>query len=156
MDIQIDDLSKPDIVALIREHLRSAALHSPPESIHALDLDGLRDPAITFWSARQDGELLGCGALKELSRTHGEIKSMRTAAAHQRKGVASRLLEHILDEAMRRGYERVSLETGTMEAFAPARELYRRFGFEPCPPFAQYFDDPYSVCMTKVWVRSKV
>jgi len=156
MDIQIDDLSKPDIVKLIREHLRSAAEHSPPESIHALDLDGLRDPAITFWSARQDGELLGCCALKELSRTHGEIKSMRTAAAHQRKGVASRLLEYILDEAKRRGYERVSLETGTMEAFAPARELYRRFGFEPCPPFAQYFEDPYSVCMTKVWVRSNV
>jgi putative acetyltransferase len=150
MNIQIDDLSRPDIVKLIREHLRSAALHSPPESIHALDLDGLRDPAITFWSARDGGELMGCGALKELSKTHGEIKSMRTATAHQRKGVAAGLLQHILDEAMRRGYERVSLETGTMEAFAPARELYRRFGFEPCPPFAQYFDDPYSVCMTKV------
>jgi putative acetyltransferase len=149
MDIQIDDLSKADIVALIREHLRSAALHSPPESIHALDLDGLRDPTITFWSARQNDELMGCGALKELSKTHGEIKSMRTAAAHQRKGVASRLLQHILDEALRRGYEQVSLETGTMAAFAPARELYRRFGFEPCPPFAQYFEDPYSICMTK-------
>jgi putative acetyltransferase len=150
MHIEIDDLSKADIVALIREHLRSAALHSPPESIHALDLDGLRDPAITFWSARERGELMGCGALKELSKTHGEIKSMRTATAHQRKGVASKLLQHILDEAVRRGYERISLETGTMEAFAPARELYRRFGFEPCPPFAQYFEDPYSVCMTKV------
>jgi putative acetyltransferase len=150
MDIQIDDLSRADIVELIREHLRSAALHSPPESIHALDLDGLRDPAITFWSARENDELMGCCALKELSETHGEIKSMRTAAAHQRKGVAARLLQHMLDEAMRRGYERVSLETGTMAAFAPARELYRRFGFEPCPPFAQYFEDPYSVCMTKV------
>jgi putative acetyltransferase len=150
MDIEIDNLSKPDIVELIREHLRSAALHSPPQSIHALDVDGLRDPAITFWSARDGGELMGCGALKELSKAHGEIKSMRTATAHQRKGVAARLLQHILNEAMRRGYERVSLETGTMEVFAPARELYRRFGFEPCPPFAQYFEDPYSVCMTKV------
>jgi len=148
MEIEVDDLTSPDIIQLLGEHLASATLHSPPESIHALDLDGLRQPNITFWSARQGSELLGCCALKELDSRHGEIKSMRTASGHLRKGVAARLLEHLLGEAARRGYQQLSLETGSMEAFAPARRLYSRFGFRACGPFADYVEDPYSVFMT--------
>ncbi len=149
MDIRIDDLRGPAVIQLLGEHLHSMTLHSPPESIHALDLDGLRQPNITFWSAWQASELVGCGAIKELDRQHGEIKSMRTATPHLRKGVAARLLQHILDEARRRGYRRLSLETGSMDAFAPARQLYARFGFEYCGPFADYVEDPYSVFMTR-------
>lgn len=146
--IREDDLSGPEIAALLRAHLDHAARHSPPESIHALDLDRLRAPEITFWSVWSDGALVGCGALKELAPDHGEIKSMHTAAAHRGKGVGARILAHILDEARARSYRRVSLETGSMDGFAAARALYRRFGFEVCPPFAQYREDPNSVCMT--------
>jgi putative acetyltransferase len=149
MEIRVDDLRGPEIIQLLQEHLRSAALHSPPESIHALDLEGLRQPNITFWSAWQGAELMGCGAIKELDRRHGEIKSMRTVAAHQRKGVAAALMTHIIDEATRRDYERLSLETGSMEAFAAARKLYAGFGFSTCCPFADYLEDPYSVFMTR-------
>jgi putative acetyltransferase len=149
MDIRVDDLSGPEVRELIREHLQGMALHSPPESIHALGLDALRKPDITFWSVWQDSELLGCGALKELDAQHGEIKSMRTAAPHLRKGVAGKLLQHMLDEAARRAYRRVSLETGSMDAFAPARRLYARFAFEPCEPFAEYIEDRNSVFMTR-------
>jgi len=134
---------------LLDEHLRSVALHSPPESIHALDVQSLRKPEVTFWSVWQDTELMGCGAIKELDPRHGEIKSMRTVSSHLRKGVAARLMEHIIEEAGRRGYERLSLETGSMEAFAPAHSLYARFGFEPCGPFADYVEDPYSVFMSR-------
>jgi putative acetyltransferase len=149
MHIHLDDLTGSEIIRLLREHLQGVAQHSPPESIHALDLDGLRRPEITFWSVWHDGELMGCGALKELDRRHGEIKSMRTSAAHLRKGVAARLMQHILEEAERRGYERVSLETGSMEGFAPARRLYARFGFVMCGPFADYVEDPNSAFMTR-------
>ena len=149
MHIRLDDLTGPDIIQLLREHLQGVAQHSPPESIHALDLDDLRRPDITFWSAWNDSQLMGCGALKELDRRHGEIKSMRTSASHLRKGVAARLIQHILDEAGRRGYERVSLETGSMGGFAPARRLYARFGFVTCGPFAGYVEDPNSVFMTR-------
>ncbi len=148
-DIRIDDLRGPEIAALLHEHLRDMALHSPPESIHALDLDSLRRPEITFWTLWQHGELMGCGAIKQLDAAHGEIKSMRTSTRHRRKGVAAAMLQHILGEALRRGYQRLSLETGAPAAFAPARELYARFGFEPCGPFADYAEDPYSVFMTK-------
>lgn len=150
MDIRLDDLTSPQILQLLREHLQGVALHSPPESIHALDLDGLRQPDITFWSVWEGDELVGCGALKQLDERHGEIKSMRTSSAHLRKGVAARLLQHIIDEASRRAYARLSLETGSMEAFAPAHRLYARFGFEPCGPFADYAEDPYSVFMTRL------
>jgi putative acetyltransferase len=125
------------------------AIHSPPESIHALDLEALRQPEITFWTIWEGGELLGCGALKELDSRHAEIKSMRTASPHLRKGVAKNLLQHILEEARRRGYIRLSLETGSMAAFEPARQLYAKFGFAYCEPFADYVEDPYSVFMTK-------
>jgi len=149
MQIKVDDLTGPQIAELLREHLRNMAENSPPESMHALSLDELRKPDITFWSAWGGTELLGCGALKELDSQHGEIKSMRTASAHRRKGVAARLLEHILEEAKRRNYKRVSLETGSMDAFKAAQNLYAKFGFKPCGPFADYVEDPNSVFMTK-------
>lgn len=149
MKIRIDDLSSPEIIGLLREHLHSMTLHSPPESIHALDVEGLRKPEITFWSAWDGTELMGCGAIKELDPEHGEIKSMRTASTHLRKGVAAALMRHILDEARRRSYQRLSLETGSMEAFAPARRLYASFGFEECAPFGDYVEDPYSTFMTR-------
>ncbi|HET9131525.1 MAG TPA: GNAT family N-acetyltransferase, partial [Terriglobia bacterium] len=124
-------------------------LHSPPESVHALDIESLRKPEITFWTIWQESELMGCGALKQLDSSHGEIKSMRTAAAHLRKGVATAMMVHILAEARRRSYRRLSLETGSADVFAPARSLYTRFGFRFCSPFADYVEDPFSVFMTR-------
>ncbi|MEH7548823.1 MULTISPECIES: GNAT family N-acetyltransferase [Bacillaceae] len=147
MLIKIDDLTGPEVGILIREHLHSMTLNSPPESIHALGLEKLRSPEITLWSAWEGKELLGCGALKELDNQHGEVKSMRTSSQHLRKGVARRMLQHIIDEAKRRGYRRLSLETGSMAAFEPARSLYASFGFRYCKPFADYLDDPNSVFM---------
>lgn len=149
MEIRVDELKSPEILGLLREHLQSMTLHSPPESIHALDVEALRRPEITFWSAWEGAELMGCGALKELAPGHGEIKSMRTVAAHLRRGVAAALMRQILAEAQRRGYERLSLETGSAAAFAPAHRLYASFGFQPCEPFADYVEDPHSVFMTK-------
>ena len=149
MQIIVDDLRGSAVVNLLQAHLQSLAAISPPESMHALDLDELRQPEITFWSAWEGEELLGCGALKELDARHAEIKSMRTAATHLRKGVASRLLEHIIREANRRNYHRLSLETGSSDDFEPAHRLYAKFGFEYCPPFASYLEDPNSVFMTK-------
>ena len=150
LDVKIisDDLKGSEIRELLQEHLESMKLYSPPESIHALDLEALRKPEITFWTAWEAGELLGCGALKELDAQHGEIKSMRTAAQHRRQGVATALLQHILAEARLRGYQRISLETGSNAGFAAARSLYAAFGFTPCGPFADYSLDPYSVFMT--------
>ena len=149
MQIVVDDLRGPEIAELLRTHLRDMALSSPPESVHALDLEALRKPEVTFWSVWQDGELMGCGAIKELDSRHGEIKSMRTVSSQLRKGVAATLMRHILDEAKRRSYERLSLETGSTEPFAPARSLYASFGFTPCEPFADYIHDPFSVFMTR-------
>jgi putative acetyltransferase len=149
MDIRVDDLKGPEIVGLLEEHVRSLRAISPPESCHVLDLAGLRRPEITFWSAWQGSQLLGCAALKELDRQHGEIKSMRTASAHLRKGVASALLGHIVSEAGRRKYRRLSLETGAQAEFEPALRLYTGFGFERCRPFGNYVEDPLSVFMTR-------
>jgi putative acetyltransferase len=149
LTIKLDDLSGPEIAALIGEHLANMAENSPPESIHALNLDGLKRPDVTFWSAWIDDELAGCGALKELDDQHGEVKSMRTAIPYRGKGVAKQVLAHLLEEAARRGYRQVNLETGSMEAFAPARRLYEGFGFTYCGPFADYVEDPNSVFMTK-------
>ncbi|MBA3767477.1 MAG: GNAT family N-acetyltransferase [Acidobacteria bacterium] len=149
MNIQIDDLKGSEVYELLQEHLHSMARHSPPESVHALDIEALRKPEITFWTVWENGELLGCGALKELDAQHGEIKSMRTSSLHLRRGVAKNLLNRIYEEAKRRGYSRLSLETGSGEAFEPARKLYADFGFTYCEPFADYVEDPYSVFMTR-------
>lgn len=149
MQIKIDDLSGREIRELLEEHLASMHLHSPPESIHALPIEDLRRPEVTCWTGWENGELLGCGALKELDSRHGEIKSMRTSSRHLRKGVAAALLAHIVSEAVRRHYHRLSLETGSMAVFEPARALYARAGFVYCEPFADYIEDPNSVFMTK-------
>lgn len=149
MEIRIDDLAGTEIFELLEEHRQSMFAHSPPESVHALDIEGMRKPQMTFWSACEDGAIVGCGALKELDPQHGEIKSMRTVAPHLRKGVGRKILEHIISEAGNRGYGRLSLETGSDQAFNPARRLYANFGFEYCGPFGDYVEDPYSVFMTK-------
>ena len=148
MNIIIDDLKGPEIGALLNEHLANMHLHSPPESTHALPIEKLRSPDVTFWSVWENGELLGCGALQELDPQHGEIKSMRTVSRHLRKGIARAVLDHIIKEAKRRGYQRLSLETGSMTAFEPARQLYAAAGFVYCEPFADYMEDPNSVFMT--------
>lgn len=150
MEIVQDDLSGAEVRSLIEEHLRHMASLSPPESTHALDVEKLRQPDVTFFSAWENGELLGIGALKELDGGHGEIKSMRTANGQHRKGVARSLLKRILEEAGHRGYRRVSLETGarSIPAFHAAHALYESFGFRECGPFAAYWDDPNSLFMT--------
>jgi putative acetyltransferase len=149
MEIRLDDLAGAEIRALLAEHLESMHQLSPPESVHALDVAALLKPEVTFWTAWYGGELLGCGALKELTSHHGEIKSMRTTSTHRRKGVARAVLQHIVAEARRRSYARLSLETGSMSAFEPARRLYESFGFTYCPPFGDYSDDPNSVFLTR-------
>ena len=149
VEIRTDDPRREVVTRLLREHLADMALLSPPESVHALDVDALCVPSITFWTASEGRELLGCGALSQIDARHGEIKSMRTATGHRRKGVAAALLEHIVTEAQRRAYTRLSLETGSMDAFAPARALYSRFGFVHCGPFASYVLDPNSVFMSR-------
>jgi len=141
-------LGEPDVIALLGEHLQGMADHSPPESIHALDIEGLKAPDITFWTMRDGKELLGCIALKQLDDKHGEIKSMRTASTHLRRGVAAALLEHLIAEARQRSYERLSLETGSGPGFEAAHALYRKTGFEYCGPFANYREDPFSRFMT--------
>ena len=148
MKIQPDDLTHPAIHALLNEHLQSMYALSPPESVHALDLEKLRKPEITFWSAWDGDMLLGCGALKELDGTHGEVKSMRTPLAIRRRGAGRAILEHIIAVARSRGYQRLSLETGTVDAFKPAQKLYESVGFTTCGPFADYRVDPNSVFMT--------
>ena len=149
MDLQPDDLTHPAVIALLREHLQWMHRTSPPESVHALDVDALRGPGMRFWTLWDGAALAGCGALRLLEAGHGEVKSMRTAQTHQRRGVASRMLDHIMDDARRQGCTRLSLETGSMAYFAPARALYARAGFTVCGPFGDYVDDPNSVFMTR-------
>jgi putative acetyltransferase len=148
VQIAIDDLSRPEVHALLNEHLQSMYALSPPESVHALDLASLRQPDITFWSAWDGPLLLGCGALKELDAKHGEVKSMRTPDAVRRRGAGRAILAHLIAVARSRGYERLSLETGSMPAFRPAMQLYESFGFSYCAPFGDYIEDPNSVFMT--------
>lgn len=148
MNIEVDDLSRPAVHALLNEHLRNMHELSPPESVHALDLEKLRKPGITFWTAWEGAELVGCGALKELDRTHGEVKSMRTPHNRRRAGVGRAILHHVIEVARSRSYERLSLETGSMEAFMPAQKLYQSYGFTCCGPFGDYVEDPNSVFMT--------
>ncbi|MFN3233120.1 MAG: GNAT family N-acetyltransferase [Alphaproteobacteria bacterium] len=152
MDLKIkqDHLQGAAIIALLQRHLDYAHEVTPAESIHALDLDGLRAPDVTFWSVWSDSVLVGCGALRELDPRHAEIKSMHTAEEARRQGVGSAILDHIIGIARQRGYIRLSLETGTQEAFAPARALYRRHGFEDCGPFGDYHADPNSAYMTRI------
>ena len=148
MEIVIDDLSGEEIAAFLEDHIGDMVAASPPESRHVLDLDGLRQPDITFWSIRDAGEVVACGALKALGGGHGEIKSMRTSMAHRGRGIASLMLEHIIGEAKARGYRRLSIETGSMAFFKPAHALYAKHGFIRCPPFGDYREDPYSIFMT--------
>lgn len=138
------DLDSADVVDLLRFHFEQMQSTSPPEACHVLPVDGLRHPAVTFWSAREDGRLVGIGALKELASDHGEVKSMRTAPTALGRGVGSVVLAHIVDEARRRGYTRLSLETGCTEPFAAALRLYQRDGFVPCGPFGDYQDTPFT------------
>ena len=145
----MDDLSGPQIARFLAEHVQQMRSITPPESKHALDLDALSTPDVTFWSVMDGDAIVGCGAIKALDAGHAEVKSMRTAPARQRSGVASLLLEHIIAEATRRGFTRLSLETGSAEFFRPARKLYEKFGFDYCGPFAAYRPDPNSVFMTR-------
>jgi putative acetyltransferase len=149
MMIVADDLSGPAIAAFLDEHVQEMRSITPLESKHALDLDGLRKPEVTFWSVLDGDTLVGCGAIKRLDPDHAEVKSMRTTPTRKRSGVASLLLEHIITEARRMGFTRLSLETGSAEFFRPARKLYEKFGFEYCEPFADYRPDPHSAFMSR-------
>ena len=144
-----DDLSGPAIAGLLRQHLDEMHQYSPPESVHAMPIERLRQPDITFYSVWDGDVLAGCGALKQLDAYHGELKSMRAAPAYRGKGVGKAILHHLMAEARRRGCTRVSLETGRPEAFLPARRLYESHGFTECPPFGSYTADPFSICMTR-------
>jgi putative acetyltransferase len=146
--IAVDDPRAPDVRALLTAHLAFARSLSPPEHVHALEVEGLLEPAVTFFSARGDGRLMGVGALKHLDDGHGELKSMHVAEGARGQGVGRALVAHLVSEARRRGYGRVSIETGTMDGFAPARALYVGAGFVSCEPFGAYTVDAYSVCMT--------
>jgi len=150
MNIVIDDLTGSSIHALLNEHLQSMYELSPPESVHALDIEKLRKPEITFWTAWDGPLLLGCGALMELDKSHGEVKSMRTPAAHRGRGAGRAILSHIIAVARSRSYERLSLETGSHAAFNPAHKLYESAGFNYCGPFDEYIEDPNSVFMTMI------
>lgn len=146
--IEVDDLSRPQVLALLREHLTNMHELSPPEKVFAFDAAKLRAPGVTFWTVWEDDRLLGCGALKELSAEHGEVKSMRTPQALRRRGAGRAILAHIIEVARQRGYRMLSLETGSNPAFLPAQRLYRSFGFDYCGPFAGYREDPNSVFMS--------
>jgi len=149
VEIVVDDLTGPQIAGFLDEHIREMLSVTPPESKHALDLEALRRPGITFWSVMDGGIVVGCGALKRLDTSHAEVKAMRTKSTRKRSGIASMLLEHIITEARRMGFTRLSLETGAADFFLPARRLYEKFGFEYCEPFADYRPDPHSVFLTR-------
>jgi putative acetyltransferase len=146
--IKIDNLKGQEVIKLLDEHHQDMQLHSPPESIHALDVTSLQADDVIFWSAWIENNLAGCGALKQLTSSHAEIKSMRTSHLHRRKGVAAHLLQFILNYAKDQNYSKISLETGSMDAFTPARKMYEKYGFIYCMPFANYKKDPNSLFMT--------
>ena len=146
--IEVDDPRRDDVRALLAQHLAFARAVTPPEDVHALELDGLLDASIMFFSLRVDGELLGVGALKQLDPRHAEVKSMHTTPAARRRGVGRAIVDHLLAVAAARGVRRVSLETGAGDAFAPARSLYAAAGFVPCGPFGEYDASPNSTFMT--------
>jgi putative acetyltransferase len=147
--IEIDDPRRDDVLALLRAHWAFAQENTPPEDVHALDLAGLLDPSVTFFSARRGAELVGIGALKRLDASHVELKSMHTVATARGGGVGRAMVEHLLAFAQEQGYARVSLETGAMESFAPARALYARAGFVECEPFGAYVPSRNSMFMTR-------
>lgn len=151
--IDVDDLTDAAVVALLEGHVAELRSISPPESTHALDLDGLRAPGITVWVAREEGALVGCVALADLADDlgpgHAELKSMRTTAAARGRGVGAALLRHVLEHARGAGLATLWLETGAEDFFAPARRLYARHGFVECAPFGRYRPDPLSVFMTR-------
>lgn len=147
--IEEDDLSGPEAADLLRLHLDEMHSWSPPESVHAMPIERLRAPDVTFYSAWDGTRLAACGALKQLDAAHGELKSMRAHPDYRGKGAGKAILTHLLTEARARGYARVSLETGRPDAFVPARRLYESHGFAECPPFGDYTEDPFSICMTK-------
>ena len=147
--IALEDPRAADVVALLERHLAFARSESPPEDAHALDVDGLRGPDIWFFTVRREGALLGVGALRRLDGEHAEIKSMHTAEGHRGQGLAARMLEHLITHAREQGFSRVSLETGSMEIFEPARALYRRAGFVECPPFGGYVPSDWSTFFTR-------
>ena len=148
LHIRLDDLSDPRIATFLEEHLADMRRVSPPESVHALDLRGLKQADVSFWTGWIDGRLAACGALKTLTPEHGEIKSMRTSAAFRGQGAGRLMLIHIAEQARARHMQRLSLETGSQDAFLPARALYASFGFVACGPFGDYAHDPHSVFMT--------
>lgn len=148
MEIRVDNLSGGEVIKLLEEHLADMYATSPPESVHALDVDALKAPEITFFSSWKEDQLLGCVAIKQLDVNHAEIKSMRTSSFARKSGVATGLLKHVLDVAQQRGYQRLSLETGTEAYFNAAHNLYSKFGFQICGPFADYDLDPNSQFMT--------
>lgn len=147
MEIRIDNLESNEIAEFLEQHIQDMRATSPPESKHALDLSGLRAPEITFWTAYDAGQLVGCGALKEMDSFHAEVKSMRVSATARGKGVGSKLMNHIIEAAKAKGYRALKLETGSMEFFEPARNLYLKHGFAYCEPFGSYVVDPNSVFM---------
>jgi putative acetyltransferase len=146
--ISIDDPRAEDVTALLERHLAYAHAHTAPEEVYALDVGALLDPAVTFFSYRAEGVLLGVAALKRLDAEHAEIKSMHTPEAARGRGIGRALVEYLIGVARARGHRRVSLETGAGPAFAPARALYASAGFRPCPPFGDYEPSPNSACMT--------
>ena len=145
--IEAEDPRSPDVEALLEVHLAFAHQVTPAGHVHALGIEGLTGPGVVFFGARREGVLLGIGALRELDPRHGEIKSMHIIRSARGEGIGRAMVDHLLMLSGRRGYRRVSLETGTMEAFAPARRLYERMGFRVCPPFGGYTANPHSVCM---------
>ena len=147
-EISIDDPRAPDVRRLLATHLAFARAPTPPEDAHALDVDGLLEPAVTFFSLRQDGALLAVGALKRLDSEHAEVKSMHTVETARGQGIGRRMIEYLIAVARESGYRRLSLETGSMVEFAPARSLYVSAGFEPCEPFGDYRASPNSTYMT--------
>jgi len=151
--IAVADPNADDVRALLERHLSFARVQSPPEHVHALNTGAWADPGLTLFGARRGGSLVGVGAIRRLDDTHAELKAMHTRAEARGQGVGQAMLTHLLRVAEARGYQRVSLETGTMDAFAAARALYRKAGFRPCPPFGPYTVNPYSVCMTLVLDR---
>jgi putative acetyltransferase len=148
-----DDPMRTDVRELLAKHLDFSHDVTPAGHVHALDLEALLDPSVCFYSARRDGQLLGVGALRHLDVSHAEIKSMHTAEEARRSGVGRAMVQHLLAAATELGCERVSLETGTMDAFLPARTLYTQLGFKPCQPFGSYTANPHSICMTIILNR---